>query len=393
MVKYLVSDSTGDHLPYTDTEGKPDHRLMGGAWAALHGGYRGNKYEGPSKDAAIARLKGVYKAEGMDTPQESAGQLSLESITEAYDASTGLLSLTVIKPGFNKGKGRFYPAEVLKRDHKIFDGAKMFADHATEAEQRARPEGSVRNWVATIKQTTAEADGTVKAQAVVHDPQFKGILESLAKNGLISEMGVSIRAVGKADRRTHEGVSTAYVEGLEKARSVDFVTFPGAGGRVDAIEAELFAESFDYQITKEPTTMNEAEIAKMKADLAKATADVATLTTANAGLAAKIQESETAAKKAEAQVKIKAAVDASKLPEPSKARLIAQFKEAAALDGVEAAIATEAEYVKALGKGPGVKGMGAEGGQGGDDAKPDFSLLGLNEAEAKIANAGRPAQR
>jgi hypothetical protein len=30
---------------------------MGAAWAALHGGYRGNKYEGPDRSAAIAKLK------------------------------------------------------------------------------------------------------------------------------------------------------------------------------------------------------------------------------------------------------------------------------------------------------------------------------------------------
>jgi len=41
-IKYLVPE--GKHLPYTDESGKPDHNLMGAAWAALHGGYRGNKY-------------------------------------------------------------------------------------------------------------------------------------------------------------------------------------------------------------------------------------------------------------------------------------------------------------------------------------------------------------
>jgi uncharacterized protein len=70
-VKYLVKDADGKgHLPYTKDDGKPDHRLMGAAWAALHGGYRGNKYAGPNKDEAIAKLKRLYKSEGMDTPRE-----------------------------------------------------------------------------------------------------------------------------------------------------------------------------------------------------------------------------------------------------------------------------------------------------------------------------------
>lgn len=65
-VKYLVPD--GEHLPVTGEDGKPDHRLMGAAWAALHGGYRGNKYEGPNKSEAISKLKAMYKSEGMDVP-------------------------------------------------------------------------------------------------------------------------------------------------------------------------------------------------------------------------------------------------------------------------------------------------------------------------------------
>jgi len=56
------------HLRVRDKNGKPDHRLMGGAWAALHGGYRGNKYEGPDKTKAIAKLKALYKSEDMQTP-------------------------------------------------------------------------------------------------------------------------------------------------------------------------------------------------------------------------------------------------------------------------------------------------------------------------------------
>lgn len=67
-VRFLVQG----HLPYTKQDGKPDHRLMGAAWAALHGGYRGNKYEGPNKAKAIKRLKQLYAQIGKDTPAEKA---------------------------------------------------------------------------------------------------------------------------------------------------------------------------------------------------------------------------------------------------------------------------------------------------------------------------------
>jgi phage I-like protein len=70
--QYLVIDKDGKgHLPVRDSpDGPLNHRLMGAAWAALHGGYRGNKYEGPGKEEAIRRLKALYKSEGMETPSE-----------------------------------------------------------------------------------------------------------------------------------------------------------------------------------------------------------------------------------------------------------------------------------------------------------------------------------
>jgi hypothetical protein len=64
------------HLRVKDVNGKPDHTLMGAAWAALHGGYRGNKYSGPNTGEAISRLKALYKSENMTPP----GQASIQDI-------------------------------------------------------------------------------------------------------------------------------------------------------------------------------------------------------------------------------------------------------------------------------------------------------------------------
>jgi cation transport regulator ChaB len=52
--------------------GKPDHRLMGAAWAALHKGYRGQKYAGPDKAKAIKKLKSLYKSEKMKLPTQKS---------------------------------------------------------------------------------------------------------------------------------------------------------------------------------------------------------------------------------------------------------------------------------------------------------------------------------
>jgi len=64
------------HLRVRNAQGDLDHTLMGAAWAALHKGYRGNTYAGPNKEMALAKLKRLYKQEGMDTPGEEKAFVS-----------------------------------------------------------------------------------------------------------------------------------------------------------------------------------------------------------------------------------------------------------------------------------------------------------------------------
>ena len=75
--QYLVVDDHGiGHLPVRDSaQGPLNHHLMGAAWAALHGGYRGKKYEGPGKAAAIEKLISLYRSEGMELPSEANSEL------------------------------------------------------------------------------------------------------------------------------------------------------------------------------------------------------------------------------------------------------------------------------------------------------------------------------
>src|SRR4030067_2229216 len=75
---YLVVEdpekTTTWHLRVKGPDGKLDHRLMGAAWAALHGGYRGNKYEGPDKQKGLAKLKKMYEDEDMSMPGSKEAQ-------------------------------------------------------------------------------------------------------------------------------------------------------------------------------------------------------------------------------------------------------------------------------------------------------------------------------
>ncbi len=81
MNRYLVTEPDGTgQLPVRDSDDGPlNHHLMSAAWAALHGGYRGNKYEGPGKESAIAKLKALYKSEGLPLPSEASSESGVAS--------------------------------------------------------------------------------------------------------------------------------------------------------------------------------------------------------------------------------------------------------------------------------------------------------------------------
>lgn len=83
------------HLRVMDKDGNPDHRLMGAAWAALHGGYRGQKYEGPNKQEAIAKLKGMYEKEKLPLPgeQQNAAEI-VEALLSNRDIFRNVTGLT-----------------------------------------------------------------------------------------------------------------------------------------------------------------------------------------------------------------------------------------------------------------------------------------------------------
>lgn len=71
--------------------GKPDHGLMGQAWAALHKGFRGNKYEGPGRAQAIKDLKTLYKKEKVELPTEKANVVTVdEGSYRPYGGATSL---------------------------------------------------------------------------------------------------------------------------------------------------------------------------------------------------------------------------------------------------------------------------------------------------------------
>ena len=339
-----------------------------------------------------------------------ATAVHLKEAGSGYDPKTGKLTLRVIQPGFNKSKERYYPADVLKRDYRVFEGAKMFANHATDGEDQLRPEGDVNNWVASITRIWPEADGALMAEAALTDPKFKAKLELLNQQNLLHTMGVSIRAIGEASKQKVEGRDTMYVESLIQARSVDFVTFAGAGGAVLYMEAaanevndvDLITEA-DFRQRRPDLVESIIKGARMTAEeqkqLTDALAEVATLKAAGATKDETItaKEAEVKALKdakevggkatriATAKTEVARLLTESKLPKAAADKLTKQFEGVEKVDGVKEAIAAEEAYIKNFTT---IERKNGAGGTGED--KPNltesFQRLGLSKEEAEKAS-------
>lgn len=163
--------------------------------------------------------------------------MQIQELVQIQEASRGRATVTVIRPGFNSDKSKYYDRAALRRDHKVFEGVKMFCDHPTRTGQRERPERSVRDVVGVLENVRVAGDGSIKGQAAITAPWFKKILEGFKAQGLLRELGVSIVAGGRGVKKTIQGIKTLFIEAIIQAGSVDFVTYPGAGGVVEMYES------------------------------------------------------------------------------------------------------------------------------------------------------------
>lgn len=151
----------------------------------------------------------------------------------------GRAKIGIITPG--AGSSGTYPRETIEaagRDRVFAKGTQMFWNHATEAEDWTRPEGDLHNLVGVLAEDAHwddEAGGLV-AEAKIYS-HWKSIVADMAE-----DIGVSIRASGEVSEANGQRVVTR----LTEARSVDFVTKAGRGGRVmEVLESARLREGIN----------------------------------------------------------------------------------------------------------------------------------------------------
>lgn len=224
--------------------GGPDTGIVGAAAAALGAGFRGNKVEIPEADLSRVKAK-VRSAWHRANPGKSADDMpdslhevdyfSFDSdeipLAEASVGNDGSGAIKIIAPGW--GSSGYYSAEVLRRDGpKIFPaGTHMYLDHPSRAEERDRPERSIKDLAAVTTETPWYDPSGPKGEGLYTHvnvlSNHRGMIEELAPH-----IGVSIRGAGVGGTGTVEGRKGRVFERLTRGDSIDFVTHAGAGGAV-----------------------------------------------------------------------------------------------------------------------------------------------------------------
>jgi hypothetical protein len=276
--------------------------------------------EEPEKEAPAEELGECDLVESFE------GSIALaESDVVATGARAPLkLDVVLIRPGWgNKNDMNYYPADMLRRDAKVFEGVKMYTtDH--------RPgEKSERTEVSKVQEIVGFTDdGAPIGRAVIFDPDFAEKTRNRAIAGELRSLECSILARGKKREGQVNGIKGHIVEAITSAASVDWVTKGGAGGHAQNLaEAETTGgdsvETNEIQTEEVERTMeNEVVVA---------------------------EETETTEQETWLSEDAVASILAeAKLPDQAKARLAGmQYSDEGAL---KEAVQAEADYVKELTK-------------------------------------------
>lgn len=364
-----------DYVPVGESD-RMDEAISGiVAWMRKHGGAHPHsacvaKFHNAAMCAkAKDMLTGTTKWRG--GKKESAAESADTDITgdlvplvEKAVGEDGGIKIKIIQAG--QGSSGYYPADVLKRDGpKVFvAGTQMYADHPSISDESDRPERSIKDLIGTLKsdarwEERGSAGPGLYAEATVRS-DVAPLIEDLAPH-----IGVSIRALGKAGTQEIGGKRVRTIESIDQAKSVDFVTVPGAGGRVlDLIESargriapteddDMSAQELE-EARKKITELEERETARQARD-AERDQELARLREANM--------------LRDARAIVAATLAEAALPQMSRDRLTGRLAanppvkdgaldEAALKANVTEAAKAEVDYLASVTGGSPVRGMG-----------------------------------
>ena len=312
------------------------------------------------------------------------------ALTERAVADDNSLTIKLIQPGW--GSSGYYSPKVLERDGaKVFPaGTKMYWDHATATQEKEKPEGSLDRLVGKTLTDAAwrpeGADGAgLYADAMTYE-KWGGLVNELAP-----DIGMSIRAMGRVKEGEADGKKGPIITELTAAKSVDYVTTAGAGGKVlQLFESARTHQEDDIEMEKEMKELQEANDALVAENETQAT-EIVTLKAVRLDGEIKAFVSETLAE--------------AEMPEPTRQKLTTllgtipvivegKLDQDAYKVVIDEAVTAELAYLASVGTKPGaIRGMGestppADGAEKLHEAEIyAWIQLGKTQAEAEeLAN-------
>lgn len=352
--------------------------------------------------AELRKRLGVWDtlvAEDDDPPPPGDPPKAVEAALDTFEGlplaeatkGEGEFDIRIIKPGWGSS-GHYSEATLQKAAaDKVFPaGLKMFWDHPTKSEDRERPERSLKDLAGQLKEDARwdpnGPEGPGLYAPISTFPAYRPHVAALAEH-----IGVSIRGSGAGRMGEVDGKKGRIIEAIVGAKSVDFVTAAGAGGKI----LKLFeAAGRDPQEEDDPVDITEALAAKTKAE-----AENATLKEAAAKAESELARMREAVTLGEARTYVAGKLGAIKLPDATRERLTEALAyrakpgadgklDTAALDAsLTEAVKAEVAYIEKIAGSGAIKGMGsADNGQG--DSGGSDNPEAVKEAEAILARAG-----
>jgi hypothetical protein len=343
-----------------------------------------------------------------DAPVTEAGQaidLEFVPLVEKAVRKDGTVALKLIDPGW--GTTGYYSKEVLERDGpKAFrKGLKMFSNHMTPTEEAERPEGRIEDLVAVLESDARWEDNGTDGPGLYADARvienWRPTIEALA-----ADIGVSIRAMGKPVYGEAEGRKGPIIEAIAYAKSVDFVTDAGRGGKILSLrEAAKQRHTGGAPQAGSAASMEESNTMGMTEAEQK---QLQSLTESNTTLQGMLKTLLEGNLKRDAKDLARGVLAGINLPDASRARLAESVQPVikdGALDveattaAVREAAKSEGAYLAQLGGTGAIVGMGESLQESAaSEPKPEethasltesFSALMGNEKAAAVAAKGR----
>lgn len=362
--------------------------------------------EDSTEASEVKKKKKSRMMPGMVMEAGHALDIGFVPLVEKAVRTDGTIALKLIDPGW--GSSGYYSKEVLERDGpKVFrKGTKMFANHQTATEAMERPEGRIEDLAAVLESDARWQDAGPDGPGLYADAKVFEAWKAPI-NDMAADIGVSIRASGRAKHGEAEGKKGAIIEAIVDAKSVDFVTDAGRGGKILSLSeaAKGRGTGSGAGAGSDSTMQEDTNMALTEAEQKK----LQDLEESNRTLQTQLSRLTEKTLVAEAKALAGQVLAGITLPEPTRLRLaeslsLQPVSKDGALDReaftavVREAAKNEAAYLAQVG-GAGIRGMGESLEEsGGDEPKPEdvekqlaesFATLGLSESAAAIAAKGR----